>query len=103
MCKLTFSRIPQALEKAGFELRRKNQKVVFTHITTEQFTERIKSEMNLSGREFAYKIRFDTSDTQKFLMTMTGGILVAELGDDPKLKEYGVLIIDEIHQKNRRN
>ena len=64
-------------------------------------SERVAFELNDQSK-VNYKIRFHdktTSSTQ--IKFMTDGVLLAETKNDPLLKKYSVLIIDEAHERNR--
>jgi HrpA-like RNA helicase len=103
---LTPKRFPQALiEKLGAKLNAQNRIIGFTQprrLTTKQLTARIQSEMGLKGGEIAYKIRYDNTTTSKtILKLMTDGMLVAEMIGDPHLSKYGIIILDEIHVRNK--
>lgn len=53
------------------------------------------------GAKVGYKHRFErkTSPSTKFVL-MTDGILLAETRDDPLLKRYAVIMIDEAHERS---
>lgn len=56
------------------------------------------------GGQVGYSIRFDektSADTQ--IKYVTDGILVRECLDDPDLKKYSVVILDEAHERSLNN
>lgn len=53
------------------------------------------------GEEIGYHIRHDNMTSEKTAIKfMTEGILLRELLADPRLKRYGALILDEVHERN---
>jgi ATP-dependent helicase HrpA len=53
------------------------------------------------GRSVGYKIRFtDRTSRQSIIKIMTDGILLAETLNDPFLKRYDTLIVDEAHERS---
>jgi ATP-dependent helicase HrpA len=53
------------------------------------------------GQVVGYKIRFsDKTATETAVKVMTDGILLAEIKNDPWLKRYSTLIIDEAHERS---
>ncbi len=71
-------------------------------IAAASVAQRVADEMGVKlGQEVGYQVRFDdkcTKNTQ--LKFMTDGILLAETQGDVSLKEYGVIIIDEAHERS---
>lgn len=63
---------------------------------------RVADEMNVSlGEEVGYQVRFeDRSGKNTLLKFMTDGILLAETQGDVLLGDYGVIIIDEAHERS---
>ena len=54
------------------------------------------------GNQVGYKIRFDDHTTQATeLKFMTDGVLLMEAQTDPELQQYGVIIIDEAHERSQ--
>ena len=54
-----------------------------------------------SGGLVGYKIRFhDQTGTDNRIKFMTDGVLLAETRNDPLLRQYGVIIIDEAHERS---
>ncbi len=53
------------------------------------------------GAEVGYQVRFDdVCGKDTILKFMTDGILLAETQGDPRLSDYGVIIIDEAHERS---
>ncbi|MCX8085265.1 MAG: ATP-dependent RNA helicase HrpA [Rhodocyclaceae bacterium] len=66
--------------------------------TASRIAQELKSEL---GRYVGYKIRFtDRTSPESFIKLMTDGILLAETQNDPLLKAYDTLIIDEAHERS---
>ncbi len=63
---------------------------------------RIAQELNVQwGREVGCKIRFnDHTGRDTVIKMMTDGMLLAEAQNDPMLREYSVVIIDEAHERS---
>jgi len=62
---------------------------------------RVGEELSPNSQLVGYKIRFHdktTRDTR--IKFMTDGVLLAETRKDPLLKKYGVIIIDEAHERS---
>ena len=59
-------------------------------------------EMNKKiGEEIGYTIRFEDNTSQKTkIKFMTDGILIREILRDPLLNDYGVIIMDEVHERS---
>jgi HrpA-like RNA helicase len=54
------------------------------------------------GNQVGYKIRFDDHTTPATdLKFMTDGVLLMEAQTDPELNQYGVIIIDEAHERSQ--
>ncbi|KRZ26140.1 putative pre-mRNA-splicing factor ATP-dependent RNA helicase DHX15 [Trichinella pseudospiralis] len=62
---------------------------------------RVAEEMDVSlGMEVGYSIRFeDCSSPRTFLKYLTDGMLLREAMSDPLLDSYGVVILDEAHER----
>ena len=62
---------------------------------------RVAAELSDNGHLVGYKIRFhDRTGKNTRIKFMTDGVLLAETRTDPKLKKYGVIIIDEAHERS---
>ena len=64
--------------------------------------QRVAEEMNKKiGEEIGYTIRFEDNTSSKTkIKFMTDGILIREILRDPLLNEYGVIIMDEVHERS---
>ncbi|KAL1242429.1 ATP-dependent RNA helicase [Trichinella spiralis] len=62
---------------------------------------RVAEEMDVSlGMEVGYSIRFeDCSSPRTFLKYLTDGMLLREAMSDPLLDSYGIVILDEAHER----
>ncbi len=71
-------------------------------IAAASVAKRVAEEMEVKlGDEVGYQVRFDDScGKNTVLKFMTDGILLAETQGDVKLGEYGVIIIDEAHERS---
>ncbi len=70
-------------------------------IATLSISSRIVKEMENTPFKVAHKIRFsDTTTEDTHIKFMTDGVLLAEIRDDPLLKQYNTLIIDEAHERS---
>lgn len=64
-------------------------------------SERVKEELGQKADMVGYKIRFhDHTTANTRIKFMTDGVLLAETRQDPLLKKYGVIIIDEAHERS---
>uniref|UniRef100_A0A8C5FWV8 RNA helicase n=1 Tax=Gadus morhua TaxID=8049 RepID=A0A8C5FWV8_GADMO len=63
--------------------------------------QRVADEMDIMlGQEVGYSIRFeDCSSAKTILKYMTDGMLLREAMNDPLLERYGVIILDEAHER----
>ena len=64
--------------------------------------QRIAEELGVQyGREVGAKIRFtDQTQADTLIKVMTDGILLNELQDDPLLRKYEAIVIDEAHERS---
>jgi ATP-dependent helicase HrpA len=64
--------------------------------------QRIAEELQVEvGMEVGYQVRFNNlSNEQTRVKLMTDGILLAEIQQDPFLKQYDTIIIDEAHERS---
>jgi ATP-dependent RNA helicase HrpA len=62
---------------------------------------RVATELAPHNEIVAYKIRFrDKTSKKTRIKFMTDGVLLAETRQDPLLKKYGVIILDEAHERS---
>jgi ATP-dependent helicase HrpA len=71
-------------------------------IAAASVAKRVAEEMGVSlGEEVGYQVRFDdVCGKNTVLKFMTDGILLAETQGDVRLGDYGVIIIDEAHERS---
>jgi pre-mRNA-splicing factor ATP-dependent RNA helicase DHX15/PRP43 len=64
-------------------------------------SKRVSEEMDVQlGAEVGYTIRFEDRTSQKTLLKyMTDGMLLREAMTDPMLSRYGIVILDEAHER----
>ncbi len=64
-------------------------------------SKRVSEEMDVPlGQEVGYTIRFeDKTSNRTLLKYMTDGMLLREAMTDPMLSRYGVVILDEAHER----
>jgi pre-mRNA-splicing factor ATP-dependent RNA helicase DHX15/PRP43 len=62
---------------------------------------RVSEEMDVQlGNEVGYTIRFEDKTSDKTVLKyMTDGMLLREAMSDPDLKKYGIIILDEAHER----
>lgn len=70
-------------------------------IAASSVSARVSEELGPHGDIVGYKIRFHdyTSDKTR-IKFMTDGVLLAESRNDPLLKQYGVIVLDEAHERS---
>jgi len=99
------TQVPQFLYDAGFTSE--TRKIAITQprrVATVAITKRVAQELN-DASLVEYQVRFDRShlggDREKVrLKFMTDGILLKEVQSDFMLRQYGVIIIDEAHERS---
>lgn len=70
-------------------------------IAASTVAERVAYELKEHGNLVGYKIRFnDRTSSKTRIKFMTDGILLAETQNDPLLKAYSVIIVDEAHERS---
>lgn len=62
---------------------------------------RVAKEMGVTlGQEVGYSVRFDSLTSSKTLLKyLTDGMLLREAMNDKDLKQYGILVLDEVHER----
>lgn len=62
---------------------------------------RVAKEMGVTlGQEVGYSVRFDSLTSAKTLLKyLTDGMLLREAMNDKDLKQYGILVLDEVHER----
>eukprot|EP01112_Ceratiomyxa_fruticulosa_P015469 TRINITY_DN4548_c0_g1_i1.p1 TRINITY_DN4548_c0_g1~~TRINITY_DN4548_c0_g1_i1.p1 ORF type:complete len:511 (+),score=88.97 TRINITY_DN4548_c0_g1_i1:162-1694(+) len=96
------TQIPQFLVSAG--LGRKGQMIAVTQprrVAAITISKRVCEEMGVKlGKEVGYTVRFeDITSRDTIIKYMTDGMLVREAMLDPNLSKYGVIILDEAHER----
>lgn len=81
-----------------------SQKIVCTQprrVAAINVASRVADEMDIElGAEVGYCVRFDAKETSKTRLTyMTDGLLMREFVIDPNVTKYGIIIIDEAHER----
>jgi HrpA-like RNA helicase len=57
--------------------------------------------LNPFGTEIAFQTRFEKSKSKKTrLLFLTDGLLIRQMGVDPLLSQYNVIILDEVHERH---
>jgi HrpA-like RNA helicase len=93
------TQVPQYLMDVGFD------KIACTQprrIACYSLAKRVGYEsLNHYGSQIAYQVRFDGSKTEKTrVLFLTEGVLLRQFSKDPFLKDYNVIIIDEVHERH---
>lgn len=90
------------LEAAGKTLRGKIGCTQPRRVAAMSVSKRVAEELQVAwGREVGCKMRFnDDTGRDTRIKFMTDGILLAEIQGDPLLRAYGMLILDEAHERS---
>ncbi|OWF54057.1 probable ATP-dependent RNA helicase DHX34 isoform X1 [Mizuhopecten yessoensis] len=57
--------------------------------------------LNEYGSEVAYQVRFEKTKTRfTRILFLTEGLLLRQMTSDPHLKQYSVIVIDEVHERH---
>ena len=96
------TQIPRFLLEAN--LIRPDQMIVCTQprrVAAINVADRVAQEMDIAlGDEVGYCVRFDAKQSGKTkLVYMTDGLLMREFVVDPDVSKYGIIIIDEAHER----
>ena len=98
------TQIPQYIVEAGW-CNTKGSMIGITEprrIAVTTLATRVAEECNSTlGERVGYSIRFDEcfSRTETKIKYMTEGILIREMMEDPLLKNYSVIMLDEVHER----
>ena len=97
------TQIPQFLAEAGWTPP--GRAVVITQprrVAASTLAARVASEMSVPlGRQVGYSFRFeDVSSPETVIKFVTDGMLLREIGSDPLLSRYSVVMIDEAHERS---
>lgn len=98
------TQLPQYLVEDGYTQEGKLQIAVTQprRVAATSVAARVADEMNVVlGKEVGYSIRFEdkTSPQKTLLKYMTDGMLLREILNDPELKKYSCIMIDEAHER----
>ncbi|KAG9348510.1 hypothetical protein JZ751_002246 [Albula glossodonta] len=96
------TQLPQYLYQAGFG---KNGKIGVTQprrVAAITVAQRVSHEVGCSlGKEVGYQVRFDDCSSEDTVIKyMTDGCLLREILADPSLRQYSVVILDEVHERS---
>jgi ATP-dependent helicase HrpA len=96
------TQIPKMCLEAGLAAKGRIACTQPRRVAALSVSKRIAQELNVQwGREVGCKIRFsDQTGRDTVIKMMTDGMLLAEAQADPNLSEYGVIIIDEAHERS---
>ncbi|XP_062179800.1 pre-mRNA-splicing factor ATP-dependent RNA helicase DEAH1-like [Phragmites australis] len=97
------TQIPQYLHEAGYTA--KGRKIACTQprrVAAMSVAARVAQEMGVKlGHEVGYSIRFEDCTSEKTVVKyMTDGMLLREFLGEPDLASYGVVIVDEAHERS---
>ncbi|OEL20338.1 Pre-mRNA-splicing factor ATP-dependent RNA helicase DEAH1 [Dichanthelium oligosanthes] len=97
------TQIPQYLHEAGYTTN--GQKIACTQprrVAAMSVAARVAQEMGVKlGHEVGYSIRFEDCTSEKTVVKyMTDGMLLREFLGEPDLTSYGVVVLDEAHERS---
>ncbi|KAL6848933.1 hypothetical protein ACP4OV_021516 [Aristida adscensionis] len=97
------TQIPQYLHEAGYTA--KGRKIACTQprrVAAMSVAARVAQEMGVKlGHEVGYSIRFEDCTSEKTVVKyMTDGMLLREFLGEPDLASYGVVMVDEAHERS---
>ncbi|CAN6355319.1 unnamed protein product [Urochloa humidicola] len=97
------TQIPQYLHEAGYTSN--GRKIACTQprrVAAMSVAARVSQEMGVKlGHEVGYSIRFEDCTSEKTVVKyMTDGMLLREFLGEPDLSSYGVVIVDEAHERS---
>lgn len=95
------TQVPPAIWKAGLSADKQIVMLEPRRIAARAAARRMASEMNESlGGLVGYQVRFDSRKSQQTkLLTVTDGILLRRLQDEPFLEDVGAVVFDEFHER----
>ncbi|XP_067667167.1 probable ATP-dependent RNA helicase DHX34 [Haliotis asinina] len=93
------TQVPQYLMEAGFENIACTQP---RRIACISLSKRVSYEtLNEYGSAVAFQVRFEKSKTRATkILFLTEGLLLRQMSSDPYLKQYDVIVIDEVHERH---
>jgi pre-mRNA-splicing factor ATP-dependent RNA helicase DHX16 len=95
------TQIPQYLHEIGYSKMGRIGVTQPRRVAAMSVAARVSYEMGVKlGNEVGYSIRFEDCSSEKTVIKyMTDGVLLREFLNEPDLKSYSVLIIDEAHER----
>ncbi|HKV08907.1 MAG TPA: DEAD/DEAH box helicase, partial [Thermoanaerobaculia bacterium] len=96
------TRVPPALLRAGIAAGKKIVMLEPRRIAARAAARRMAEEGGWAlGREVGYQVRFERkAGPETSILVVTEGILVTLLQADPFLEDVGVVVFDELHERN---
>jgi pre-mRNA-splicing factor ATP-dependent RNA helicase DHX15/PRP43 len=95
------TQVPQFVLQAGLAMGKAVCCTQPRRVAAMSVSKRVSEEMDVQlGAEVGYTIRFEDRTSQKTLLKyMTDGMLLREAMTDPMLSRYGIVILDEAHER----
>ncbi|XP_066534168.1 probable ATP-dependent RNA helicase DHX40 [Hoplias malabaricus] len=96
------TQLPQYLHRAGLCRDGKISVTQPRRVAAITVAQRVSQEMGFQlGREVGYQVRFDDCTSKDTLIKyVTDGCMLREILADPSLKQYSVVILDEVHERS---
>lgn len=95
------TQLPKVALKSGYGRRGRIGCTQPRRIAASALARRLSGECGCEcGKEIGYQVRFDDRTCDSTVVKfMTDGILLAEIRDDPALRQYDCIILDEVHER----
>jgi len=95
------TQVPQFLLQAGLSMGKTICCTQPRRVAAMSVAKRVSEEMDVQlGNEVGYTIRFEDKTNERTLLKyMTDGMLLREAMSDPDLTNYGVIVLDEAHER----
>ena len=96
------TQIPIMLYKAGFAEQGMIGVTQPRKIAATAIAEYVSDQLGgVLGKVVGYKVRFDNlTERQTAIKFVTNGVLLREIQNDPQLKKYSIIVIDEAHERS---
>ncbi|MFT7802381.1 putative ATP-dependent RNA helicase DHX40 [Arapaima gigas] len=96
------TQLPQYLYQSGFCRHGKIGITQPRRVAAITVAQRVSQELGYDlGRQVGYQVRFDDCTSQDTVIKyMTDGCLLREILADPDLKQYSIIILDEVHERS---